>query len=245
MRAAGACSATCAPPRQLHRRVLLFCLKHFSNGGVDMFRKMLIVLFTVLSACLVYGQETPKANPTSSTLPKKSNAAGAINELRKQLLQDDESVRDCLRESYGGNESKLFQRFEFRTVDLNGDRLPEYIEANDDSGSGTGQDGCFGDWRGNNDIWVYGKTADGYKQLLEGLFSVSIQPLKTITNGYRNLKDAGHNGVLLVETIYKFDGNRYKAAECLTYEFVETRKGRTSTKLVGRDDCSGYPGIKR
>jgi hypothetical protein len=228
-------------------RVDIVCNPYESNNCTEQNQDKVIRSYNaqvnIVTSAVTYG--TPKAKTTSGSLPKKSSAAGAISELRKQLLQDDESVRDCLRESYGGNESKLFQKFQFKPVHLNGDRQPEYIiEANDDSGSGMGQDGCFGDWRGNNGIWVYGKNAEGYKQLLQGLFSVSIRPLKTIANGYRNLKDAGHNGVLLIETIYKFDGNRYKAAECLTYEFVETRKGRTSTKLVGRDDCSGYPGIK-
>ena len=189
----------------------------------------------VVTATATYG--TAKTR-TTRPLTKKSTVL-ATAELFKQLLQDDASARDCLRESYGGNESKLFQKFKVKRVDLNNDGQAEYIVEANDYNTGTGQGECFGDWREHNDIWVYAKVADGYEQLLPSVFSLNLQLLKTMTKGYRNLKSVSYNSTSMVETTYKFDGNRYKAVECLTYEYVETRKGGGFTKLVGRDDCSG------
>lgn len=139
----------------------------------------------------------PSLPPTAIKVPA---------DLAEQLLRDEESVRTCLRESHGGNESTLFRHFKVKRVDLNNDKLPEYIvEANDDV---NGQGGCFGDGRGHAEIWIYRKTTSGYEPLMSGLLSVGVKLLKTSTNGYRDLKDTGHNGIILVETIYEFDGSR-------------------------------------
>lgn len=197
------------------------------------------VLVLILSCDGIGISQSRRKRSRAASLPPAAIKVPA--DLSKQLLQDDESVRTCLRESHRGNESTLFRHFKVKRVDLNNDKLPEYIvEANDDV---NGQGGCFGDWRGHADIWIYRKTTSGYEPLMSGLFSVGVKLLKTSTNGYRDLKDTGHNGVMLVETIYEFDESRYKAVQCLTYEFVETGKG-VSTKLIRRDDCSSYPGIK-
>ena len=206
-------------------------------------RKQFIFCLSVLALILLCDEvgisQSRRKRSRATSLPPSAIKFPA--DLAKHLLQDDESVRTCLEESYGGNESKLFRHFKVKQVDLNQDKQPEYIvEANDDV---NGLGGCFGDWRGHFAIWIYRKTTSGYEPLVTGLFSVGVQLLKTSTNGYRDLKDSGHNGVLLIDTIYEFDGSRYKAAQCLTYEFVETGKG-VSTKLISRDDCSGYPGIK-
>ena len=150
--------------------------------------------------------------------------------LVNQLIRDNSSVSECIRK-YRGGKSELLTYLTLRTVDLNKDGQVEYIVQGDDN-----VEECL---RGNrvSSVWLYRKTKNGFELMLSG--GNDFTPLKTYTNGYRDLKEPIGGGAFeLYTTIYKFDGNSYQRSQCLEYQAVEGRNGKFSWKLVKRGRCS-------
>lgn len=87
----------------------------------------------------------------------------------------------------------------------------------------------------NCPVWVYVRTNDGFKMLLEatGGYINPIEALKTSTNGYRDIRTYEHSSAVEHEiTFYKFDGNQYSASVCRTEKFVGKRGGRDRFKYT-------------
>jgi hypothetical protein len=81
----------------------------------------------------------------------------------------------------------------------------------------------------NCPVWVYRRTSNGYKQLLQdfGGYITPIQALDSSTNGYRDIRIQQHSSAIEHEiTIYKFNGKQYKAQECITETYVEVKPGQ-------------------
>ncbi len=100
----------------------------------------------------------------------------------------------------------LHKNLKYELRDLNADGVSEfflYIEHSDWCGAGS-----------NCSYWVYHKTKDGYNLLIEDKV---LRVKETITNGYRDLSSetpmgfCERNVARLYVTIYKYDGEKYKA----------------------------------
>ena len=72
--------------------------------------------------------------------------------------------------------------------------------------------------------WVYQKTANGYRLLLESGCVNRIEPQESYTKGYRDLMVVRHGSAWEADLIlYKFDGESYREAECFfrTYQYED------------------------
>jgi hypothetical protein len=88
-------------------------------------------------------------------------------------------------------------------------------------------------------IWVYERTAQGYKMLLEdmGGYLAPIAPLKTFTNAYRDIRTQNHSGGNEHEiTIFKFVDGHYQPRVCITETYIGKRRGRERFKYT-RHKC--------
>ncbi|MEA2559087.1 MAG: hypothetical protein QOH06_591 [Acidobacteriota bacterium] len=75
--------------------------------------------------------------------------------------------------------------------------------------------------------WVYEKTANGYRLLLEAGSINRIEIQRSYTKGYRDLMAVMHGSAWQSDlTLYKFDGERYQRDSCFhrTYQY-EDRHG--------------------
>lgn len=137
-------------------------------------------------------------------VPSASYAQSTPTELAKQLLKDDVMVKE-LAEMDGLSLSQVAKRLSSRRIDLNGDRVVEYIV----SGIGCGNANC--------PTWLYRKSGNKYIQIPVGneLSAASVEARRTITNGYLDLTAKTHagsgEGTLFV---YKFNGSKYVVKEC-------------------------------
>jgi hypothetical protein len=134
----------------------------------------------------------------------------------QQIARDDAEMKSCLQEQ-GGNTTKFAaENFSASLVDLNRDGKPEWIIKGIPGPCGLcGNHAC----RGGG---IYREVGGRYELLLE----MAAFPLSTFTNGYKDLKDGAGTPVWSYETVFKYDGRRYKAVECLTYEATESRNGQ-------------------
>jgi hypothetical protein len=84
-------------------------------------------------------------------------------------------------------------------------------------------------------VWVYERTANGYKLLLEdmGGYIEPITALNTFTNGYRDIRTKNHSSAAEHEiTVYKFDGRKYQPRVCITETYLGKRRGRERFKYT-------------
>jgi hypothetical protein len=69
-------------------------------------------------------------------------------------------------------------------------------------------------------FWIYGRTSTGYERLLGDESIQSLEPLATVTHGYRDVRTWMHGSAWdFGVTLYKFDGRRYRAARCALYSY--------------------------
>ena len=129
------------------------------------------------------------------------------NNLVQQLIADINSNENNFRLS--GEELKvLHKELKFNMHDLNADGVLEYflyIDHRDWCGAGA-----------NCSYWVYQKTANGYKLLVEDKV---LRVKETVTNGYRDLSSETPMGFCernvqrVSATQYKYNGEKYQAEE--------------------------------
>lgn len=158
------------------------------------------------------------------------------SKLFKQVLADYSDVRECVEKEEGGARAAE-ANISVEEVDLNRDGVPEY----DVELSGPCVCGMV-----NCTIYVYRQTPNGYEQILEDAAGFGLQLLKTSTRGYTDLRvDARDSAAAEIQTIYKFDGNRYREARSLlvnkqtgeskpSSRRVQFRRGASSTTVQGR-----------
>ena len=189
----------------------------------------LIVLLVVFSICILSGNAQSRRRKPNA-MPKPSIAGNVPQPLIKQLINDDETVRRCVKERYERGETQLSEYLSLRKVDLNGDGQPEFIIQGDDDGIE-----CL---RGNRNApaWVYTRVAQGYKLLLKG--ANDFTPLRTSTNGWRDLKsESGGGAFTKYATIFKFDNRQYRAKKCAEYRAVQVGNGPYPWRLVRQGPC--------
>jgi hypothetical protein len=158
------------------------------------------------------------------------------SKLFKKALADNPDVRECVEKEEGGARAAE-ENMSVEEVDLNRDGVSEY----DVELSGPCVCGMV-----NCTIYVYRQTPNGYEQILEDASGFGLQLLKTSTRGYTDLRvDARDSAAAEIQTIYKFDGNRYREARSLlvnkqtgeskpSSRRVQFRRGASSTTVQGR-----------
>jgi hypothetical protein len=142
--------------------------------------------------------------------------------LFKQVLADFPDVRECLEQDQ--NELRTAQ--ENMTVeehDLNGDGVNEYqVEM-----SGACSCGMV-----NCSIYFYRKAGQGFESILHDAAGFGIEVLKTSSNGYRDLLvTARDNAATQAETVYKFDGKRYRDVKNTLVQ-VETGERKPASRRL-------------
>jgi hypothetical protein len=124
--------------------------------------------------------------------------------LFNQVLSDFKDLRECFEQEEGGLR-KAQEDMTIEEVDLNRDGVNEYqVEM-----SGPCACGMV-----NCSIYVYRKTEQGFDAILDDAAGLGLEVLKTSSNGYRDLRvTARDTAATQAETVYKFDGKRYRDAK--------------------------------
>jgi hypothetical protein len=124
--------------------------------------------------------------------------------LFNHVLSDFKDLRECFEQEEGGLR-KAQEDMTIEEVDLNRDGVNEYqLEM-----SGPCACGMV-----NCSIYMYRKTEQGYEAILDDAAGLGVEVLKTASNGYRDLRvTARDTAATQAETVYKFDGKRYRDAK--------------------------------
>jgi hypothetical protein len=124
--------------------------------------------------------------------------------LFNQVLSDFKDLRECFEQEEGGLR-KAQEDMTIEKVDLNRDGVNEYqVEM-----SGPCACGMV-----NCSIYMYRKTEQGFDAILDDAAGLGVEVLKTSSNGYRDLRvTARDTAATQGETVYKFDGKRYRDAK--------------------------------
>ena len=196
-----------------------------SRHGSDLLKEHFLLYLTIVLLCSVGGSaQTRRKRP--SVPPAQRPKAKLSQDLIRQFVSDNKEVSRYVNE---GNDP--MENFEAQLIDLNGDGKAEYeiVESHPENSPFCGASGLC-------TFWLYRNVGPIWELLLSD--GAGISPLKTLTNGYRDISVDSWGGALdKYTTIYKFDGRRYQAKECLEYKAVEVRNGPFPWKLVRRGPC--------
>lgn len=137
--------------------------------------------------------------------PVKAQQHGDKQDLRAQLfnqvLSDFKDLRECMEQEEGGLR-KAQENMTIEELDLNRDGVNEY-EVEMSGPCACGMVNCS--------IYIYRKTAQGFEAILDDAAGLGVELLKTSSNGYRDLLvTARDTAATQAETVYKFDGKRYR-----------------------------------
>jgi len=158
------------------------------------------------------------------------------SKLLKQVLADDPDVRECVEKEEGGTRAAE-ENMTVEEVDLNRDGVSEY-EVELSGPCACGMVNCT--------IYLYRQTASGYELILEDAAGLGLELLRTSSNGYTDVRvDARDSAAAQSQTIYKFDGKRYREASSRLVNpqtgeskpasrRVQFKRGASSTTLQGR-----------
>ena len=139
--------------------------------------------------------------------------------LLAEFAQDPGEVEELVRLSA--------QTMDVRRVDLNRDGRPEYMVE-----VGGGVCGALA----NCPRWIYRRQRAGFERIGYDAGSRVLTPRKTSTGGYRDLRaEAGSTAVEDAVVIYKYDGRRYRAADCFTRDHSGPRVKVTRVKCAGAE----------
>jgi hypothetical protein len=95
-------------------------------------------------------------------------------------------------------------------VDLDRDGIPELVIRGQGRICGTS----------NCETWIYRRTSTGYERLWGDDIIQRIEPLATMSHGYRDLRSWKHGSAWDSDVIdYEFDGRQYRAMRCANYNY--------------------------
>ncbi len=160
-------------------------------------------LFLLLSFALAL--VTPcdgKCESQHDRLPKLPKAIAI--QLSRELIKNGEVDQNELDEKFGKGKIKPSDFLSVRTINLNGDHIPELLVASDDVHT------CQSH---NCEFWIYRKTKGSFELILEGSDSLAgpIRLLKSVTNGYHDLSVIQQASCCEhVSIIYKFGLHTYQ-----------------------------------
>jgi hypothetical protein len=142
--------------------------------------------------------------------------------LFNQVLSDFKDLRECMEQ----DEAELRKAQENMTVeevDLNSDGVKEY-EVEMSAPCACGMVNCS--------IYIYRKAGQGFESILDDAAGLGMELLKTSTNGYRDLLvTARDTAATRAETVYKFDGKRYRDVKN-TLVHVETGESKPASRRL-------------
>ena len=142
--------------------------------------------------------------------------------LFNQVLADFRDLRECMEQEEGGLQ-KAQENMTVEELDLNNDGVKEY-EVEMSGPCACGMVNCS--------IYVYRKTGQGFESILDDASGLGIELLKTSTNGYRDLLvTARDTAATRAETVYKFDGKRYRDVRN-TLVHVETGESKPASRRL-------------
>lgn len=169
-------------------------------------KKIAIVLVFVLACCSIgFAQKTKQA-----TAQEKKDIF--------QLILKDENVSQALPDLQGG-EKALAKSLSIEKRDLNRDGKSEFLA--------TLESEFLCGAHANCPRWVFRKTGDGY-QLLLTTAGQTLSTQKTLSNKFFDLRSDGSDSAFETSySVFKFDGNQYKATDCFTVDH-EQKKPRTT-----------------
>ena len=162
------------------------------------------------------------------------------SKLFKKVLADYPDVRECVEKEEGGTRTAE-ENMNVEEVDLNRDGVKEY-EVELSGPCACGMVNCS--------IYLYRQSVAGYELILDDASGLGLELLKTSSNGYTDLRvDARDNAATQSQTVYKFDGKRYREASSRMVNMqtgeskpasrrVQFRRGSSSTSLQGRVSIS-------
>ena len=159
-------------------------------------------------------------------LPVKAQQHDDKQDLRaklfNQVLSDFKDLRECMELEEGGMR-KAQENMTIEELDLNRDGVNEYqVEM-----SGPCACGMV-----NCSIYVYRKTPQGFEAILDDAAGFGIEQLKTSSNGYRDLMvTARDTAATQAETVYKFDGKRYRDVKNTLVQ-VETGERKPASRRL-------------
>ena len=139
-----------------------------------------------------------------SAFAQSAKAQSIPKELARQLLKDDPMVKE-LSDDEGLSFDQIVKRLSSTKVDLNGDKVVEYIV----SGIGCGNANC--------PTWIYRKSGSRYIQIPveNDLVAASVEAKQTKTNGFRDLVGKTHTSAYEGSIfIFKYSGTKYVLKEC-------------------------------
>ena len=144
------------------------------------------------------------------------------SKLFKQVLADYPDVRECVEKEEGGTRAAE-ENMSVEEVDLNRDGVSEYeVEL-----SGPCVCGMV-----NCSIYLYRQSLTGYESILEDAAGLGLELLKTSSNGYADLRvDARDTAATQSQSIYKYDGKRYREASSRIVN-METGESKPSSRRV-------------
>ncbi|HEY0367263.1 MAG TPA: hypothetical protein VGC73_12395, partial [Pyrinomonadaceae bacterium] len=121
--------------------------------------------------------------------------------LFHQVLNDFKDLRECMEQEEDGLR-KAQENVTIEELDLNGDGVNEY-EVEMSGPCACGMVNCS--------IYIYRKAGQGFEAILDDAAGLGVELLKTSTNAYRDLLvTARDTAATQDETVYKFDGKRYR-----------------------------------
>jgi hypothetical protein len=189
-------------------------------------------LMAVATACIIaiscFAAET---RPQTRKINKEVRS-----KLFKQVLSDYTDVRECVEKEEGGTRTAE-ENMSVEEVDLNRDGVSEYqVEL-----SGPCVCGMV-----NCSIYLYRQSVAGYEVILEDAAGLGLELLRTSSNGYTDVRvDARDSAATQSQTIYKFDGKRYREASSRMVNMatgeskpasrrIQFRRGSSTATLQGR-----------
>jgi hypothetical protein len=155
-------------------------------------------LMALVIACLVCGLAVSQTHHEQRESKKEVRS-----KLFKQVLASDPDVRECIEKEEGGTRTAE-ENMSVEEVDLNRDGATEYqVEL-----SGPCACGMV-----NCPIYLYRQSTTGYELILENAAGFGLELLKTSSNGYADVRvEERNNAATTAQTVYKFDGKRYREA---------------------------------
>lgn len=135
-------------------------------------------------------------------------------EIFRLIVANDAGIKEEIEN--GTVAADLESNMKVEKRDINGDRKPEYFVEIYSGGICGALANC--------PDWVYQKTGNTYKLLLR-TFGRELTAEKTSTNKYRDLRSTGGDTAERdAFSIYKFDGNKYRAKNCFSRIFAANGK---------------------
>lgn len=151
-----------------------------------------------------------KRTPTST-----SSAGDSRRRIVEQMFAD--GIIDTTIEGMDNQPftiDKLAKEITFRSVDLNGDGVTEFIVEGSFSMGVCGSSGCVS--------WIYERKGDTWRQIVAEPSNGSITVKKIKTNGYFNIQLATQSGAFdqFFHTL-KFDGQKYRQSACIEHNYID------------------------